>query len=183
MRYVLGFLLAIGLLILVIFLIVRGFSGDEAGPQAELIDYAQTDTVMRMTVEGPVNAEQEHRSATVTIGRSSNEINVIQGYQGQVLNTRTYASNENAYATFLRALDLQGYNRGDVNPENEDSRGYCPTGRVYIFEIITGSATVQKFWDTTCGDGTFDGNTSVVRELFREQIPDYSDIIRGTRLN
>ena len=183
MRYFFGFLAAVALVVVVFILIVRGFGGRNRSLETNLADYAKTETVMRMTVEGKVNADQDHRSATVTVGRSSNAINLIQGYEGNVLQTKTYESNENAYATFLRALQLQGYDKGNDNPDRQDSRGQCPTGKVYTFEIITGSAIVQKFWTTSCGGGTFKGNASVVRTLFRAQIPDYSDVISGQGLN
>jgi hypothetical protein len=184
MKYFFGFLAAVALIVIVFILIVRGFSGGgRPAVQTELVDYAKTQTVMRMIVSGPVNIDQEHRSVSVVIGRTSNQIELVGGYQGNVLQTQTYTSNENAYATFLRALDLQGYTRGNDDPEREDSRGYCPTGKVYTFQIITGSDTVQNFWTTSCGGGTFRGDTSIVRTLFREQIPDYSAIIRGAGLN
>lgn len=182
-RYFLGFLAAVALIVVVFILIIRGFSGGERAPESELTDYARTQTVMRMTVEGEVNADQEHRSAIVTVGRSNNTIELVQGYEGRVMQTRTYASNEEAYATFLRALQLQGYTRGDDNPDREDSRGVCPTGKVYTFEIVTGSAVVQRFWTTSCKEGTFRGNTNLIRTLFREQIPDYSEIISGQGLS
>src|SRR5689334_301297 len=139
MRYILGFLVAIALIIGVFVLIARGFGGKQPQVQTQLIDYAKTETVMRMTIEGPVNADQKHRSVTVTVGRSDNTLELKQGYEGTVLQSKTYASNEDAYATFLRALDLQGYTKGDPQTAREDSRGFCPTGKVYIFEIITGS--------------------------------------------
>jgi len=180
MRYFFGFLAAVALIIVVFILIVRGFGGGERAPEINLVDYAKTETVMRMTVQGRVNANQDHRYLVVTVGRSSNTINLHQGYDGQIIQTRNYESNEDAYATFLRALQLQGYTEGDPDPEKEDSRGFCPTGNVYIFEIMTGSAPVQHFWTSSCGDGTFGGNTSLVRTLFRTQIPDYSDVVRGT---
>ena len=179
-RYFLGFIAAVALIIVVFILIIRGFSGGDRPLQTEMSDYAKTETVMRMIVEGPVNADQDHRSTTVTIGRSTNVINLVQGYEGRVIDTKTYESNENAYATFLRALQLQGYSRGNDDPELEDSRGVCPTGKVYKFQIVTGSATVQNFWTTSCGGGTFRGDSDVIRRLFRAQIPDYSDVTNGS---
>lgn len=184
MKYFFAFLLAVALIVVVFILVIRGLTGgSRPSVQTELVDYAKTQTVVRMVVSGRVNIDQEHRSASVVIGRTSNSIELVGGYQGNVLSSKTYASNESAYATFLRALDLQGYTKGNDNPKLEDSRGQCPNGKVYSFQIITGSATVQDFWTTSCGGGTFRGNTNVVRTLFREQIPDYREIVRGTGLN
>jgi hypothetical protein len=108
---------------------------------------------------------------------------LMGGYENSVQQTRTYTSNEEAYATFLRAIDLQGYTKGSDDEGREDSRGVCPTGKVYTFEIITGSSTVQRFWTTSCGGGTFKGKTDLIRRLFRAQIPDYAKVIRGSNLN
>lgn len=183
MKYFFAFVAAVALIVVVFILILNGFRGDRPRVQTELLDYAQTETVMRMTVEGRVNVDADHRKARVTIGRDSNVLQVLSGYDGSVISRRSYDSNEAAYATFLRALQLQGYTRGNDEPAQADSRGFCPTGKVYTFEIITGSTVVQKFWTTSCGGGTFRGNTGLVRTLFRAQVPDYSRVIRGTGLN
>ncbi|HTH71769.1 MAG TPA: hypothetical protein VL737_00200 [Candidatus Pristimantibacillus sp.] len=184
MKYFLGFLAAAGLIVLVFILILRGFGGGRnASVQSQLTDYAKTETVMRLVESGPVNADQDHRSISVVIGRSKNTIKLVQGYEGHVLQSKDYDSNESAYTTFLRAIQLQGYTRGNTDPAKADSTGVCPLGKVYTFEIITGSDTVQSFWTTSCGGGTFRGNRNVILQLFRAQIPDYSTIIRGTQLN
>jgi hypothetical protein len=184
MRYLLAFLVAVGFIVLVFILIVRSFGGDDqASVQTELTDYARTQTVMRLTVEGRVNIDQEHRVARITVGRSENKIEIIHGYEGNVVDSRTYNSNETAYATFLRALDLRGYTRGDDDPALADSRGVCAGGRTYTFEIVTGSATVQRFWSSSCGSGTFKGNDAQIRGLFHAQIPDYTRLTGGMGLS
>lgn len=183
MRYIFGFLAAVALIMVVFILIVRGFGGGRPNAKVELVDYVKTQTVMRMTVSGPINLEEKHRSVIVVVGRTTNSVELVQGYQGMVLESKDYNTNEEAYASFLRALDLQGYTKGNTDPKRQDSRGVCPTGRVYTFEIITGASTVQKLWTTSCGGGTFKGNTTTIRKLFREQIPDYSKIIRRSNLN
>jgi hypothetical protein len=184
MKYFFAFLATVALIVVVFILVIRGLTGGgRPVEQVDLVDYSKTQTVMRMIIDGPVKIDEEHRSVRVTIGRTSNTIELIHGYEGNVVNSRSYPSNESAYVTFLRALDLQGYTKGDSNPNREDSRGYCPTGQVYTFQIITGSDTVQNFWTTTCnGGGTFRGNTRVIRTLFREQIPDFGEFVRGTGL-
>lgn len=184
MKYFFAFLAAVALIVVIFIMVFRGFSGgNRQAVQTKMIDYAKTQTVIRMTESGRVNIDQEHRSISVTIGRTSNTIELISGYEGNVIQTQTYPSNESAYATFLRALDLQGYTKGNEDPSREDSRGYCPNGKIYTFQIITGSSKVQNFWTSSCGGGTFKGNVGVIRTLFRQQIPDYSKIIRGTGLN
>jgi hypothetical protein len=185
MRYFLGFLAAIGLVVLVFILILRGLSGPrQSNVQTLLTDYSKTQTVMRMTIDGPVNADQNHRQVRVTVGRDENMVETITGYQGEVLDTKTYPNNEEAYYTFLRALQLQGYTKGNPDEARADERGVCATGKRYIFEIITGSATVQRYWTTSCdGGGTFTGNTSTIRLLFQKQVPDYSKMTRGMGVN
>lgn len=180
MRYFFAFLAAVALIVLVFVLVLRGFSGSkQPGSQTRLTDYAATDTVMRMTIEGPVNADQDHRSLSVTVGRAQNEFRLFQGYQGEVLTEQSYGNNETGYADFLRAIQLQGFNKGNPDPKRADDRGVCPLGKRIRFEIITGSDTVQSFYTTTCGSGTFGGSSSVIRRLFQKQIPDYSKLTRG----
>lgn len=175
MRYFLGFLAAIGLVVLVFVLILRGLGGgSKQSVEVKLTDYAATDTVMQLTIDGRVVANQQHYAARVTVGRAESKIEIIQGYQGQVIDTKTYPNNEESYGTFLRALDLLGYTKGKLDPKLSDERGVCPTGQRYIFEIVTGSANVQRFWKSSCGEGNFKGNSSAIRNLFRAQIPDYS---------
>lgn len=185
MRYFLGFLAAIGLIVLVFILVLRGLSGPrQSNVQTLLTDYSKTKTVMRMTIDGSVNADQNHRQVRVTVGRDENVIETISGYQGEVLDTQIYPNNEEAYFVFLRALQFQGYTKGNPDPARADERGVCPNGKRYIFEIVTGSATVQRYWTTSCdGGGTFNGATSSIRLLFQKQVPDYSKMTRGMGVN
>jgi hypothetical protein len=180
MRYFLGFLAAVGLIVLVFVLVLRGLGGGgKSNVQTVLTDYTSTDTVMRLTIDGPVKADQNHHMVRITVGRNENMVETIQGYQDTVLTTNTYPNNEEAYGVFLRALHLQGYTKGDDNPDRADERGICPTGTRYIFEIVTGSASVQRFWTSSCDGGTFRGKASTVRNLFRAQIPDYAKTTRS----
>jgi hypothetical protein len=180
MKYFLGFLGIVGLVILVIVLIIRGFSGGGSKApktQASLSDYTNTSTLMRFTIEGPVTADQTYHEVRVTVGRDANTIEVVKGYQGEVTQAQTYANNSDAYGNFLRALQLQSYTKGNPDPKLADERGYCPSGNRYVYEIISGSTDVQRFWIGTCGGGTFKGNSPTIRSLFRRQIPDFDKII------
>ncbi|HJQ07888.1 MAG TPA: hypothetical protein VJ836_00220 [Candidatus Saccharimonadales bacterium] len=184
MRYFLGFLAAIGLVVIVFILIFRGLSGDRDAPkdQAVLTDYARTNTITRLTLDGPIIADQVHQAVRISVGRNQNKIELIQGYQNQVVQEKTYPNNEDAYHVFLRALQLLGYTKGSDDPARADERGQCPTGQRYVFEVINDSSSVQRFWSTSCGGGTFGGNTNAVRDLYRKQIPDYTQITRGWKV-
>ena len=181
MKYFIGVLASIALVILVIFLVIRGFSGNDK-PQVEakpLISYAQTDTTVRLTVDGPVVANQEHNAYQITVGREQTTMDTYVGYDQEVLQTNTYDNNAESYANFLRALDLAGFSKGDTESDT-DPRGTCATGNRYVLEIINGTNEVQSFWTTSCKiRGTFQGNIEQVSNLFRNQVPDYSKMVRG----
>ena len=187
MKYFLGFLAVVGLIVLVFVLVLGGLGGGKKGPTnkpAEIIlsDYTNTATSMRLTIDGPVNANQLHRAIRITIGRDQNVIEQINGYQGTVAKKQSYNSNSQAYETFLRSLQKFNYTKGDTTPALADERGYCPGGQRYIYEIVSGVDTTERFWGSTCGQGTFKGAGPAVRALFRAQIPNYNQFVSGTGL-
>ena len=182
MRYFLGFLIVLGLIILAIILLLRlifgGGGEDTQTPKANLIDYARTSKVMRLTIDGPINYHGEHQRVRIDVGTDENQVVLIQGYQSDVIERRSFSNNPEAYANFLRALDLAGYTLGDDDESLADERGFCPEGNRYVFEIVDGSETEQRYWDTSCGGTrTFNGETGLIRSLFTEQIPNYDEII------
>lgn len=178
MKYFFGFLASIGLIIFVIVLIVRGFTGgtkDDKKLPTPLIEYANTSVQMQYTMNGPVVADQERKSLRITVGQDQANIEVLEGYSQNVVASRTYINNQAAYSEFLRALDIAGYTRGADDPATKDERGYCPAGFRYSFDIVDGSDQKQHYWATSCGSkqGTFKGKTPQVRALFEDQIPEY----------
>ncbi len=184
MKYFLGFLAVIALVVVVFVMVLHGFGGgSKPKNQITLTDYANSETTVELTVTGPVNANQTHQSYNIVVGRDANTMTVLSGYQDQVTQTKTYSNNSTAYADFLRALQLQNFTRGDNDTTKTDDRGVCPNGVRYTFEIHNASQTVQRYWTTSCGGGTFKGNSSVVRSLFIRQIPDFSklteDVVLG----
>ncbi len=189
MRYVVAFLIAIGLIVLFVILLLRaifsGGGGDETPRQRiNLTDYENTGVVMRMITDGPVNANELHRQIRIEVGRDANVVQIIHGYQGEIVRQERVANNVQAYGNFLRAIDLLGYTNGNESKQLEDYRGYCPTGNRYIFQIVEGSTIRQQFWSTSCGDsGSFHGQTDRILELFRAQIPGYQNIVQGVGLN
>ncbi len=180
MRYLAGFLVAIGLLILVFILILKGFShsGGSKTPQITLSDYANTDTVMQLTIDGPLTSDPQHHGARITIGQLQNTIQTYQGYQNTITSTKTYPNNQSSYNSFLHSLQLYGFTKGSTDPNKADERGYCPGGNRYIYEILSSNGTdIERFWSTSCGgQGNFGGVATEIRQLFIRQIPDYNAI-------
>lgn len=176
MRYIIGFIIGLGLIVLLFILIFRGPSTPPSA-QHKLVDYANTSTVMQFVDDYTVNADQTHRRLITTVGRDQTTFTVEQGYQGTVMRTQSYGNNEASYAYFLQALQVAGYTNGDTNAKNTDYRGYCPTGRRFIFSIKDGANTIQQFWATSCGGAaTFHGKTTTILDLFKLQVPDYDKL-------
>jgi hypothetical protein len=180
MRYIVGLLLGIGLIVLTIILIFKAFSGGSDAPKTPQIDlnsYANTQAVMRYTIDGQVNSNQKHERVRITVSSDRVLFEEIQGYQGQLKQSKTYPNNPDAYATFLHALTLVNYAKG--NPEiTKDERGYCPTGRRYIYEGLSGGDSIFRWWSDSCTtkDGNFLGVPSTVQVLFTNQVPDYNTL-------
>lgn len=183
-RYVVGFLLAVGLIVLVIVLIVRALvSGPSTPRAADLTSYAGTATSVQYTVDSPVTAADNHNNVIINVGNYQTTITVTQGYEGKVLRTQTYPMSTSAYATFLRSLKFYSFTSGNNDPNAKDERGQCPLGSRYIYQVIDPSGNdVQRYWHTTCGSGTFGGNVAGVRQLFLKQVPDYSKQVAGINL-
>jgi hypothetical protein len=185
MKYFLGFLAVITLVVVVFIIILRGFTGGgakEPKQQVNLMDYVNSQTVVKFTVTGPVQADPKHMGYRITVGRDASTIEIIQGYQNNVVKAQTYSNNSAAYADFLRALQLENYTKGDADKSKEDTRGVCPNGNRYTYEVETAGQAVQRYWSTSCGTGTFQGKASIVRGLFSRQIPDFSTMTANVNL-
>ncbi len=182
MRYIVALLIAIGLVVIFIIILMRAIFGGGDAPveqkQVNLADYDRTNVVMRLVVDGPVTADEEHRQVHIQVGRDGNTVQIIRGYQGEVIRKEQTNSNSSAYGNFLRAIDLLGYSDGNKSKAQEDYRGHCPFGQRYIFQIMDGNDLKQQFWSTSCNDGSgsFHGQSDQIVELFQAQIPNYSTI-------
>jgi hypothetical protein len=185
MRYFFGFLIAISLIVLTFVLVLRGFRGNgtSVSTNINLQNYAYTSTEMQFTIDGPVTADQTHQGVTIDVGQYASTIQLYQGYQGDVTHSQTFNNNQDSYTVFLLALNLLGFTKGSSNPAVADSRGYCPQGERYIFDIVNNGNTTEHFWNTSCGgQGTFGGNEAGVESLFQAQIPNYGTIVENTAI-
>ncbi|HSW85199.1 MAG TPA: hypothetical protein VLF79_01110 [Candidatus Saccharimonadales bacterium] len=174
MRYILAFLVVV---VLIFSLLLLLFHGGSKPPKVSrsLGSYADTDAIASLTIDGPVNTDLIHQSVQISVGQDEVTYEQIQGYQGTVVNQQSFASNSNAYANFLLALQHAGFRLGDNNPLYKDDRGYCPLGDRYIFEFIDQGQQLERYWATSCGKpSTYRGNTSLTLSLFKAQVPNYN---------
>lgn len=188
MRYIVSFLIAIGLIVLFVILLLRAiFGGGGEAPterRVNLADYENTGVIMRLMTEGPINADELHRQVYIEVGRDNNNIQIVHGYQGNVVRQERVNSNSSAYGSFLRAIDLLGYTNGNTSKALADYRGHCPFGNRYIFQIVDGDDVKQQFWSTSCGnEGSFNGQADQIVQLFQAQIPAYNDLTQDLGLD
>lgn len=191
MRYFAGFLvlLAIFLFGIVIFGSDPGEdSGTPATPVSQntkaLPDYANTNTIVRLTVDGPINGDDMHRQIRISVSSSLRTIDIIQGYQGNVIQSESFLNNQSAYSAFLHALNKSGYTNKLVQTKklpfvSDDDQGTCPLGNRYYYEIInSGNNADQRLWTSSCGKpvpGNFGGAAPLVNQLFKSQFVNYGE--------
>ena len=179
-RYLIGFIIAAGLIVLLIFLIFGGGKPTVPSTQQSLDSYSSSNSEVSMTIDGPINADQNHEQVKVIVSATSATFEQIQGYQGNVAHTQSYPNNVNAYTNFLFALEGVNFTKGNSDPKMADERGYCPLGTRYIFELDNNGSTLERFWTTDCGGThTYGGITNATIQLFENQIPDYSKLTTG----
>jgi len=185
MRYFIGFLITIGLIILLIVLLFGGGGNNVPKTPAHqpLVSYANTDAETRLTIDGPINAQQSHDQVQITVGRGQITYDQIKGYDGHVVNQQTYSNTENAYNNFLHALVVAGFTHGNTSTTLKDELGYCPLGNRYIFELFEGSNYIERYWSTNCGNPkTYLGSTPLTLTLFQNQVPNYADLVQNLSL-
>ncbi len=171
----------------IIFFIILGiviFGGSSKAPNPKIAgktlpDFASTDAKVRVTIDGIINGDEEHRQIRITIGQDQRSLDIIQGYQNRIIKTKTFSNNTSAYDVFLHSINLYGFSR-ERKTKFTDERGVCPLGQRYIYELTdTGSKKTDfRLWNSSCGStGTEGGQGAIILELFQAQITGYDDIV------
>lgn len=146
---------------------------EEASEQLLKVD---VDRSVRLTVRGPIVANEEFRSYQIGISPTQREYTVYKGYLDSVESRKTYSNNNKAYDEFVHALDKAALTKAGKYTEEEasDLRGICATGRVYQYEILNSGSLAASYWTSTCkgSPGTFGASVDQINNLFISQIPD-----------
>ena len=173
MRYFIGFLVTIGLIIVIVFLLLTGGGKGKTTVQPLTVDsFVNSDTaVAEMIIDSPIQANQIHNDIKIDVTKAEVTMTVYQGYDQTVLRGQSYVNNDQSFAAFMHALQHAGFTKGNKDPLLKDERGYCPSGNRTIYSLSTAEKQLIRYWRTSCGEGTFGGSISVVNYLFRQQIP------------
>ena len=179
MRYFVGFLISIGLLILLIILLVHGGGSKNKVPVSKkpLVSYASTDAVAKLTLDGPINAQSEHQQTNIYVGRDEVVYEQVTGYEGGVVKRLSFQNNQNSYYNFLSALQHVGFTLGNTKAYTGNETAVCPLGKRYTYELIQGSTKIEHYWSTSCGkQKTYLGQPGATLTLFQSQVPGYSKL-------
>lgn len=166
------------------------FSGGSTDkPQVDVSQDAllNTDTghSVRMTVRGPIVADENFRSYRITVDSSTRNLTTYSGYLDQPIETKDLGNNNQAYEQFVFALNRANFVKGTpLENEKDDTRGICATGRVYEFEVIDSENVVKRLWTSTCkgSPGSFKASVTQVQNLFLQQIPENKALLKNIDL-
>ncbi|QQS19052.1 hypothetical protein IPL68_03335 [Candidatus Saccharibacteria bacterium] len=181
-RIIVFLLVVIGLIWLIIFLFSKVFSsGSQGAPvvTTKLSSYAHSGTSTEFLMAGPIVVSQNYRSIRITVDSSQSKIELMSGYDGQVMRQEVFPGSQEAYLSFLKGLDTLGFSKGNKTTL-KDERGQCPLQYRYVYSLKNNGSDVFRYWSTPCGTGSFGGRRDAVKQLFERQIPPvtYSDFVR-----
>lgn len=182
MKYVLGIFGFIILTIVAVVLLVSvtstRTSNNQTGKKVvTMADYTDNGTVT-YTTQGKVVGEGEYKEIRFVINASERRVQLLSGYGERVVREQSFANNKAAFDTFMRALGNAGYSREKTSTIT-DSRGVCPLGLRYLYNLKDNGKDVVNTWATSCNsrDGTFGGDQSLIRVLFENQVPRFNDFV------
>jgi hypothetical protein len=143
------------------------------------------DRSVRMTVRGPIVADENFRSYRIAVSPSSRTATTYGGYLQTTIEMKSFDNNTKAYDEFVHALDRANAMKGTAfEGDKDDTRGICATGTVYEFETVRAGQAVKRLWTSTCSGskGSLEASTTQLKNLFVGQIPEGDALIRSVRL-
>lgn len=186
-RLIAGF---IGFIIFIVILVMLiGHGGKKPAPLnpiKPLGDYAETNATVTFTTDGIVNADELHRSIRITVSANQMQLDVLQGYNPRVIQSKTFVNNQESFTVFLKAIANSGFVAKLKNTKAPaDERGQCPLGLRYIMTLNDGSDDISRLWASSCGAkvGTSGGAITTLQTLFQDQIPNYETLTEQFNLS
>jgi hypothetical protein len=166
------------------------FGGDSSTTQKDAGQQALLNTdvgnSVRMTVRGPITADEDFHSYTVTVSAGSRSLTTYTGYLDQQLDTNQLGNNDKAFEQFVYALNYANFMKdAALSGDKNDIRGICASGVVYQFDVLqSDGSSVKQLWTSTCkgSPGSFRGSVSQISSLFLLQIPDNAQLLKAIDL-
>lgn len=156
----------------------RGTSSQTDTSEEALLSTAVGRSV-RMTVRGPIVADEEFHSYQITAASSRRNLTTYVGYLNAVVSDTSLGNNIPAYEEFVYALNRADFMKGtELTGEKNDTRGICATGTLYKFEVLKDNSPVKKLWTSDCrgSGGSLDANVKQITKLFTAQIPNADEL-------
>jgi hypothetical protein len=166
------------------------FTGSTSKPpttdnsQRKLLDSSEGRAVS-MTVRGPIVADEDFRSYSVTISPTSRQFQAYTGYLDVITDQETLPNNTAAYEQFVHALNKANMVAGTpLEGEKNNILGVCASGKVYEFSLLNAGDIEEMLWTSTCSGskGSLKASAAQLSELFLDQIPESADITASLNL-
>ena len=142
-------------------------------------------SAVRLTVRGPIVANENFRSYSVIISPSSRDMTTYEGYLDKEINQKKLDNNVKAYTELIYALDKRKMMNGtQLTEQQNDLRGICASGKVYKFETLKDNSVVKSLWTSDCSGskGSAQANVNEILDMFLKQIPDGKKMAAGIGL-
>ena len=136
-----------------------------------------------VTVRGPIVADETFRTYKFQINANVRELTTYKGYQQQPLDKISLGNNIKAYEQFVFSLYRANLVKGTELPDDQNElRGICATGTVYVFEVYAHDKDVKRLWTSTCAGskGSLDASVSQLMNLYKAQVPGSAELISKT---
>lgn len=180
MRYFLWLLAVIGLVIIVIILLLPG--GKKGLSGKDFVNYSSSSAVASLIIDGSEGANSTHSAVRINVSQNNVVYQQLSTYNYNVVNQQTFTNNQNSYEVFLRALYFAGFLKGNTDPSQANPNGICPLGDRFILNFVNGSRTIIHSWTTSCSNSTYGGNANLTVTLFKNQVPNYSNLVQNINL-
>jgi len=138
--------------------------------------------VAEYSVEGPIVANENHRSYTISVSENVVSMKTYRNYGQTLIEEKSYPNTTLAYKAFLSALGnanvtaVRQNTSIDADTTFED-KGVCATGRKYMVELDSS----MRRWSTSCDSkqGNAGFTMGRVASLFQRQVPDFGKLSSG----
>lgn len=130
---------------------------------------------VRLTVRGPIVADESRRSYQITISPASRVMTTYEGYIEKEIDSKKFDNNARAYEELIYALEKRKMIQGrELTAEQNDLRGICATGKIYMFETLLNDQAVKTLWTSDCSGskGSALANVDEIIDMFMKQVPE-----------